>query len=121
MLTIRWACEADCALIRRLADEVFPATYRGIITPSQMEYMMEWMYGAEVLAREMCGEFAWFIASADGEPCGYLWCSTRPKTFSICRKSMSFPASRESAPGNSCSAMPWNISVRCILRLAAWS
>ena len=72
MLTIRWACEADCALIRRLADEVFPATYRGIITPSQMEYMMEWMYGAEVLAREMCGEFAWFIASADGEPCGYL-------------------------------------------------
>ena len=25
-----------------------------------------------VLAREMCGEFAWFIASADGEPCGYL-------------------------------------------------
>ena len=72
MLTIRWACEADCALIRRLADEVFPATYRGSITPSQMEYMMEWMYGAEVLAREMCGEFAWFIASADGEPCGYL-------------------------------------------------
>ena len=72
MLTIRRACEADCALIRRLADEVFPATYRGIITPSQMEYMMEWMYGAEVLAREMCGEFAWFIASADGEPCGYL-------------------------------------------------
>ena len=68
MLTIRWACEADCALIRRLADEVFPATYRGIITPSQMEYMMEWMYGAEVLAREMCGELAWFIASADGEP-----------------------------------------------------
>lgn len=72
MLTIRRACEADCALIRCLADEVFPATYRGIITPSQMEYMMEWMYGAEVLAREMCGEFAWFIASADGEPCGYL-------------------------------------------------
>ena len=72
MLTVRRACEADCALIRRLADEVFPATYRGIITPSQMEYMMEWMYGAEVLAREMCGEFAWFIASADGEPCGYL-------------------------------------------------
>lgn len=72
MLTIRRACEADCALIRCLADEVFPATYRGIITPSQMKYMMEWMYGAEVLAREMCGEFAWFIASADGEPCGYL-------------------------------------------------
>lgn len=72
MLTIRRAAEADCALIRRLADEVFPATYREIITPSQMDYMMEWMYAPEVLAREMCGAFAWFIAEADGEPCGYL-------------------------------------------------
>ena len=68
MLTVRRADIGDCILIRRLADEVFPATYREIITPSQMEYMMEWMYGAEVLAREMCGEFAWFIAEADGEP-----------------------------------------------------
>ena len=72
MLTIRRATEADCGLIRSLADEVFPATYRGIITPSQTAYMMEWMYGPEVLAREMRGEFAWFVASADGEPCGYL-------------------------------------------------
>ena len=72
MLTIRQASETDCPLIRRMAEEAFPATYREILTPAQLDYMMEWMYGAEVLAREMCGEFAWFIASADGEPCGYL-------------------------------------------------
>ena len=72
MLTIRRATEADCGLIRSLADEVFPATYREIITPSQTAYMMEWMYAPEVLAREMRGAFAWFIASADGVPCGYL-------------------------------------------------
>ena len=72
MLTIRRAVETDCGLIRSLADEVFPATYREIITPSQMDYMMKWMYAPEVLRREMRTGVAWFIASSDGEPCGYL-------------------------------------------------
>lgn len=121
MLTIRRACEADCALIRRLADEVFPATYRGIITPSQMEYMMEWMYGAEVLAREMCGEFAWFIASADGEPCGYLSVQHEAEDLFHLQKIYVLPRFQGIGAGEFCSAMPWNISVRCILRLAAWS
>ena len=44
MLSIRRASEADCALIRRLAGEVFPATYREILAPAQLDYMMEWMY-----------------------------------------------------------------------------
>ena len=72
MLTIRRAVETDCGLIRSLADEVFPATYREIITSSQMDYMMKWMYAPEVLRREMRTGVAWFIASSDGEPCGYL-------------------------------------------------
>ena len=33
MFSIRRASEADCALIRRLAGEVFPATYREILAP----------------------------------------------------------------------------------------
>ena len=72
MLTIRRAVETDCGLIRSLADEVFPATYREIITSSQMDYMMKWMYAPEVLRREMRTGVAWFIASSDGEPCGYV-------------------------------------------------
>ena len=72
MLTIRRAVETDCGLIRSLADEVFPATYREIITPSQMDYMPNRMYAPEVLRREMRTGVAWFIASSDGEPCGYV-------------------------------------------------
>ena len=72
MFTIRKATSADCGLIHKLAWQIFPETYKEILSKEQIEYMMEWMYGAEVLAREMCGAFAWFIASADGEPCGYL-------------------------------------------------
>ena len=83
MLTIRRAVETDCGLIRSLADEVFPATYREIITPSQMDYMMKWMYVPEVLRREMRTGVAWFIASSDGEPCGYLSVHPAPCTMEL--------------------------------------
>ena len=72
MLSIRRASEDDCALIRRLAREVFPATYREILTPAQLDYMMEWMYSAESLLGQFRAGHAWFIASSGDEPCGYL-------------------------------------------------
>ena len=72
MLSIRRATEADCGLIRRLAGEVFPATYREILTPAQLDYMMEWMYSEESLQGQFRAGHVWFIASSDGEPCGYV-------------------------------------------------
>ncbi len=72
MLTLRHASEADIELIRRMADEVFPATYRAILTPAQLDYMMTWMYSAESLRTQLRSGHDWFIAACDGEPCGYL-------------------------------------------------
>lgn len=72
-LAVRRATVEDCALIRSLADEVFPATYREILPPGQLDYMMEWMYSAQSLRRQMTEEgHVYFIASADGEACGYV-------------------------------------------------
>lgn len=71
-LSVRRAGAEDIPLIRRMASEVFPATYRELLTPEQLDYMMDWMYAPDVLRREMEAGFGWFIASADGEPCGYL-------------------------------------------------
>ena len=114
MLTIRQAAETDCPLIRRMAEEVFPATYRGILTPAQLNYMMEWMYSEASLREQFRAGHAWFIASSDGEPCGYLSVERQGEALSICRKSMSCPVFRASGQGRSCSGMPWSISGACI-------
>lgn len=71
-LSLRQADAEDIPLLRRMAGEAFPATYRELLTPSQLDYMMGWMYAPEVLRREMDAGLAWFVASAAGEPCGYL-------------------------------------------------
>ena len=44
MFTIRKATTEDIPLIHKMAQEVFPATYADILSPDQLDYMMEWMY-----------------------------------------------------------------------------
>ena len=41
MFTIRKATVADCELIHTMAKEVFPATYKDILSPEQLDYMMD--------------------------------------------------------------------------------
>lgn len=47
MFTIRKARIDDCGLINQMAGEVFPATYQEILSPGQLDYMMDWMYSPE--------------------------------------------------------------------------
>ncbi|MBP9997654.1 MAG: GNAT family N-acetyltransferase [Bacteroidales bacterium] len=72
-IQITTASIKDIPLIRSMADDVFRATYKDIISPSQMEYMMQWMYSEESLEKQICGDGkAFFIARKAGEPCGYV-------------------------------------------------
>ena len=82
--TLRRATEADIPLIRQLADAIFPATYRGIISDSQIDYMMEWMYGDESLRRQMNEGHAYFIGEEGGVPFGYVSVERqRPNLFHL--------------------------------------
>lgn len=72
-VTIRRADVNDCELIRRLAEVVFPATYRTIITQSQIDYMMNWMYSIGSLRSQMQREgHIYNIAFRDSEAVGYV-------------------------------------------------
>lgn len=71
MVTIRTATQKDIPLIRSLATQVFPATYQEILSPEQLDYMVEWMYSEDSLRKQMDDGHTYFIASKDGEACGY--------------------------------------------------
>lgn len=78
MFTLRKATTADCSLIRELAWQVFPATYKEILTPEQIDYMMEWMYSEESIRKQMEEEnHVYFIAYKDNDAAGYV--SIRPE------------------------------------------
>ena len=72
-LTIRRASAGDIPLIRSMADVVFRKTYADILSPEQMEYMMDWMYSADSLRGQVCDDGRYFyIAEMDGVPAGYV-------------------------------------------------
>ena len=53
---IRKASIEDIPAIRRMADVVFRRTYRDILSPEQMEYMMDMMYSERSLLLQMTGQ-----------------------------------------------------------------
>lgn len=84
---------ASIETLREMARAIFPATYEGLISPAQIEYMLDWMYGEDTLRREITqdgvgyhwitvrGERVGFLAVGPvsaGEPCPLHKCYLRP-------------------------------------------
>lgn len=82
MISIRTAASADIPLIRCMAQAAFPATYEKILTPAQIDYMMEWMYAEESLLRQMEGGHVFFIGREAGAAVGYA--SVEPQGAEVC-------------------------------------
>lgn len=71
-LKIRKADENDIATIREIASVAFPATYREILSPKQVDYMMEWMYSAGSIRRQMEEGHVYYLAYRGEAPAGYV-------------------------------------------------
>ena len=82
MFEIRKATLADIPLINQLAWIVFPHTYKDILSPEQIDYMMEWMYSPNNLEKQMTEDgHIYYLAFRDDEPAGYL--SIQPESEHI--------------------------------------
>ncbi len=71
-IRIRRATVHDCPLINQMAWQVFPHTYRNILTREQTEYMMDWMYSVESLTKQLASGHTYYIAYYDDQPAGYV-------------------------------------------------
>ncbi len=73
MIEIRKAKIDDCIDIQDVASVAFTDTYREILSPEQLVYMMEWMYSTESLHRQMLEEqHTYYIMYREGVPVGYV-------------------------------------------------
>lgn len=72
-MIIRPATLQDIPAIRAMAEVVFRRTYAEILSPDQMEYMMEWMYSESSLTSQISDEGRYFfVAEAESDPAGYV-------------------------------------------------
>ena len=66
MLKIKIADKNDINIIRELALTAFPDTYKDILTPEQIEYMLDWMYSEESLNKQFDNGHIYHIGEFDG-------------------------------------------------------
>ena len=71
-IAIRRASPDDIPLIQSLAEVAFRDTYRGILSPGQMDYMMEWMYSLPNLEKQVSQGHTYYIAWLGDVPQGYV-------------------------------------------------
>jgi len=53
MLEIKTATEAELPEIQRIAHQTWPITFGEILSPAQIEYMLEWMYSVPSLTEQI--------------------------------------------------------------------
>ncbi len=71
-IVIRRASDADLQVIHDMAEVVFRETYKTILSPEQMEYMMDWMYSLPNLEKQVVQGHTYYIAWNGSEPQGYV-------------------------------------------------
>lgn len=71
-LVIRTADLEDIATIGYLAQQIWPGTYQEILSPQQLQYMMDLIYSPDSLQQQMVGDKHHFLLAELGEePIGF--------------------------------------------------
>ncbi len=64
---------ADIEAVRQIAFATWPDTFRDILTPAQIDYMLAWLYAADRLHRQVAAkEHIFHLAEVDGAPVGFV-------------------------------------------------
>lgn len=72
-LKIHVATPGDIPLIQGMAQNVFRKTYAQLISPQQMEFMLDWMYSEQSLMDQIVPDGkTFFIATVGAVPAGYV-------------------------------------------------
>jgi RimJ/RimL family protein N-acetyltransferase len=72
MLIFKKASLNDIDLLRSLAREIWTTCYPGIISAEQIEYMLNLMYSAETIEKEIKEGIIWELVEHEGVPIGFI-------------------------------------------------
>ena len=71
MFTIRQAQLCDLSAIKELAAITVPQAFAGVLTTEQIDYLEDLSYSQSAVDISLAAGQIFFIATADGEDCGY--------------------------------------------------
>lgn len=84
LFNIRPATTADIPLIRDLTFRVWPQTYAGLLSPGQIDYMLDMMYSEASLRKQMEEGSQFILIHERDEPVGFAsFQEIKPATWKL--------------------------------------
>jgi len=84
MFSIRDASVDDITLIRELTFQIWPQTYAAILSPQQIDYMLDMMYSEASLKKQMEDGSQFIFVYDDNEPVGFAsFQEVQPSTYKL--------------------------------------
>jgi GNAT superfamily N-acetyltransferase len=71
-MRIREISVDEVGLINSLAHQIWPDTFREILSPEQINYMLNWMYATEKLADQIEAGHHFFVIEDDSAALGFM-------------------------------------------------
>ncbi|MEJ7610339.1 MAG: GNAT family N-acetyltransferase [Ferruginibacter sp.] len=71
MTSVKPALQEDIPIIRNLAEVIWPETYRDIISPEQLRYMLNLLYSEEALDEQIQNGHCFILAMHETVPIGF--------------------------------------------------
>ena len=72
MIEIKQLNSDDIMIVNHLANEIWPSTFRDILSKEQISYMLDWMYSIETLQEQVQTGYLYYLATLDGVAVGFL-------------------------------------------------
>lgn len=83
-ISLHKASDSDIMLIRELSLQVWPQTYASILSPEQVQYMMNLMYSEAALHKQLHDDHHFFIVYNAGIPIGFAsYSEIEPYVFKL--------------------------------------
>lgn len=72
MNEIQQLSKPDMYIVHDLAHRIWPDTYGNIISKSQLEYMLDWMYDIHTLEKKVETGILYYSIKHEGVTCGFI-------------------------------------------------
>lgn len=72
MITVRKATSEDVGVLQKLASELVPSSFKGVLTTAQIDFMLDKLYSQQALSDAIGAGTDYFIATYNGEDLGVV-------------------------------------------------
>ena len=72
MASIRQIDASEVEEVTKLAHLIWPHTFREILTPEQLQFMLEWMYNPETLTSQIQSGHLFFLLENEQGNIGFI-------------------------------------------------